>query len=206
VTIRTLLLFTFLPIAAVVVHGESIWAYVPAHRPSSSVDGIAAEGPLSDNLIKYIGAVPNVERQNTRVVRVELPGIVNAVSRQPDLIGTTAPKLTTSALWPNADDKIAFVPRKAREISGVPKFRNPWEARTLQNVRSDPVVLSCGGIIVGGVGGDVAILNGRIVTSGDVIGAYRVSIIVPEGVVLDRDGSLFVIPLGRHITIETAGG
>jgi hypothetical protein len=68
------------------------------------------------------------------------------------------------------------------------------------------IVFACGGIVVGGEGGPVALLNGSVVKKGDALGKFRVAGVLSGSVLLGKGGILFVIPLGKSITVSTVDG
>jgi hypothetical protein len=78
--------------------------------------------------------------------------------------------------------------------------------RTHAKSSSEDSVFLCGGFVVGGEGGPVAILNGRLVKRGSTLGGFAVSGISAVGVVLERNGSFFVLPFGRRTSIATVEG
>jgi hypothetical protein len=118
----------------------------------------------------------------------------------------TEPLIPSDALWPRADDTIVLMAGGRSGTSRLAQTRNPWEMRVGNSIKRSSFVFSCGGTIIGGPAGNVAILNGLVVRRGDPVDGYEVKIITPVDVVLDKSGSLFVIPLGRHITIESISG
>jgi hypothetical protein len=64
----------------------------------------------------------------------------------------------------------------------------------------------CGGIVAGGEGGPIAIVNGHVVRQGDTLGHFGVARVIADGVLLQRGGSYFVIPLGRRTIVSTTDG
>jgi hypothetical protein len=110
------------------------------------------------------------------------------------------------ARWPDAQGRI-FVDPSGQGIEAAPAgLRNPWEIRTLQRAVGKDIEFDCGGIIAGGEGGPVAILNGRIVRKGDSVGEFAVAGVLSNGVLLVRSASYFVIPRGQRTTVVGAGG
>jgi hypothetical protein len=61
-----------------------------------------------------------------------------------------------------------------------------------------------GGLVAGGDGGPVGILNSHVVRPGDLLGSYRVAGILAKGLVLEADGSYFVVPRGARTIISAA--
>jgi hypothetical protein len=84
--------------------------------------------------------------------------------------------------------------------------RNPWEVRIRPKSAGKDAVFLCGGIVSGGDGGPVAFLNGRVVRKGDAVGKFSVARVLASGVLLEVDGSYYVVPCGRRTTITGAGG
>ena len=89
--------------------------------------------------------------------------------------------------------------------SGESKLRNPWDMRGHPRPAVSETLFLCGGIVAGGAGGPVGLLNGRVVKRGDSLGAFSVAGILSSGVLLERGGTFFVAPLGKRTVISTAG-
>jgi hypothetical protein len=67
-------------------------------------------------------------------------------------------------------------------------------------------VFLCGGIVAGGDAGPIAILNGHVVRQGDAMGRFGVYRVFAAGVVLERNGTFYVIPRGTRTTITAVDG
>lgn len=185
------------------------WTYVPAAREVRSPGSITLPDPLSESAVILVGSDPMAAAAPSgplRVFAVEIseshPGSASAPSSQ----GLAALAVPVSARWPDAQGRIAAGP-SGQGIEATPAgLRNPWEIRIVQRDVEKDVEFDCGGIITGGGGGPVAILNGRIVQQGDSVGEFTVAGVLANGVLLLRSASYFVIPRGRHTTIVAAGG
>jgi hypothetical protein len=79
--------------------------------------------------------------------------------------------------------------------------RNPWDIRASARPASEPEVLVCGGVLIGEGAPAVAMVNGRILRAGDLVGRFRVARIGPNGVVVENGGSLYGLPRGRRTLI-----
>jgi hypothetical protein len=201
-TSRAFGVFIVLSVSKIAAQCGPIWAYVPADRGAPQTGSIETAYPQLENVVKVIGEVATIERPNLPVNSFAIPEPVEGGSDESQKAGPDESAIPANAFWPKANDTITFVPPVVREPSGVTRIRNPWESRVGKRSHNDSTVLSCGGIIVGGNGGNIAMLNGHIVKRGDIIGRFVIDRVLPAAVVLDRDGAPFVIPLGRHVTIE----
>ena len=110
------------------------------------------------------------------------------------------------ALWPDASGRIVAASRAAGGSLPVASRRNPWEVRAHPASRQSDTVFLFGGIITGGEGGPVALLNGRVVRRGDVLGGFSVVAVLAVGVVLESGGTCFVVPPGMRTTVTTVDG
>jgi len=88
---------------------------------------------------------------------------------------------------------------------GSAGIRNPWEVRSGKKPVAKEILFECGGVVTGGEGGPVAIVNGRITRRGDLLGEFTVAGILPCGVMLERNGSFIVIPRGRPTEVVVSG-
>jgi hypothetical protein len=79
--------------------------------------------------------------------------------------------------------------------------RNPWEVRWAVRPKATRHALTCGGILVGGDGGPVAWVNGRVVRRGDRLGPFLVEGVQRETVLLEVQGVRYLLPRGRTATI-----
>lgn len=200
--LRSLHLLTIFLVFATVDSGQEIWAFEPAQRNVSFANGIEIAGPISGNVIKVVGSVATVGRRRLAVLSFGIPRLTNDGDHHELKRASNVAEIPSDAIWPNADGTINSFPRNGGALAGVAQSRNPWERRVAKRPHEETAIFSCGGAIVGGSGGNIAILNGRIVRRSDIVGEFRVATILAAGVVLDRNGSLFVIPLGRRVTIE----
>ncbi|HEY1765438.1 MAG TPA: hypothetical protein VGF85_10980 [Opitutaceae bacterium] len=197
---RLRLLMVFLVTAA--VRGgapiERNWAYLPALRETPLLGIVAVPRPLDESAICLVGtgtAGPEASPPSGPVLALSIGvwrALDGALSRFPP-----------DARWPDAGGRIALpLPPSAPKASGI---RNPWEIRLARAPAERNTAIECGGTIIGGDGGPVAIVNGRNVRRGDTLGEFRVVMIRPEGVLLERRGSFIVVPAGRRAVVAVAG-
>jgi hypothetical protein len=188
---------------------EKAWSYVPAAHNAQSITGLVLSGPPTESIVTLVGTV------NAAAVSATVPRDVFAFGIPSLPEGRVAPSPTresttrtvpAEARWPDAQGRIVTGPSKQGSPPKIAGIRNPWEIRIYPKVVGGDTVFQCGGIITGGDGGSVAILNGRIVRRGDSLGEFSVASVVASGVMLERNGSYFVIPLGRRTTVSTADG
>lgn len=184
------------------------WAYVPASREARTIGILETRYAPTEEDVSLVGAspAPSVAPAGRHVIAVPVPAPSTALGGQGGREGSAAPPIPEGSYWPDASGKIiAVVPRSgsSRESSSL---GNPWEVRTRAKSSSEDSVFLCGGFVVGGEGGPVAILNGRLVKRGSTLGGFAVSGISAVGVVLERNGSFFVLPFGRRTSIATVEG
>jgi hypothetical protein len=187
------------------LHGEEAWTYVPASAGSRPLEAyVIAEHP-TEKVVSLVGAGPLVTRrilEPRRVFAIELPVPADGIA--PQTLARPVAAVPLGAHWPDADGRIAAVPSLgANTAKGL---RNPWEVRIHRGSAGVDSVFLCGGVVTGGEAGPVALLNGRVVRQGDATGRFLVSSVIAAGVVLERNGSYFVIPLGTRTTITAVDG
>ncbi len=185
------------------------WTSVPYARDIRSLGGFDAPNPPSESDITIVAADSKVSAplpEPRGVLAIEIP------DRQQERVDTVTSeesadrRIPPDALWPDAHGKIAAVP-PAREVSDKNlRLRNPWDVRPARKAAGKDFEFECGGIIAGGDGGSVAFLNGRIARRGDSVGEFSVAGVLANGVLLERSGSYFVIPMGRRVTVIASGG
>jgi hypothetical protein len=189
--------------------GETDWAYVPASIEARRLGSIAVPYAPTEAAVTLIGARPTggePAAELGRVYAVDIdsrPAVRNVEGPQ-----ATAPLgvVPDGALWPDASGRIvAIVPDPGGTLK-APGIRNPWEVRVRPRPAGNDTVFACGGIVVGGEGGPVALLNGSVVRTGDALGKFRVAGVLPGSVLLGKGGMLLVIPLGKSITVSTVDG
>jgi hypothetical protein len=188
--------------------GDTEWTYVPASLQARSLEAFAVPAETTEKVVAYVGAIAPPVAVTPNPGRVfgfdfPTPSPEETVSAQPV---TAVPRaVPNGAHWPDSGGRIAAVPPASRDAKD-PGIRNPWEVRVRRMTAPKDISFVCGGIVAGGDGGAIGILNGRIIKKGDSVGRYIVADVLPIGVLLERDGSYFVIPRGARTTITTAGG
>lgn len=203
---RALLLIAVLGIPAA-SRAETDWTYVPASRDSRAAGSVELPYAPSEGAIRLVGVRPADRAPSgepRKVFTIEIP------DTEPLRLEATPGKeqeteaIPEGAHWPDASGMIAAAPADAAGQQGDVRIRNPWEVRVRARSAGKDAVFLCGGIICGGEGGPVAFLNGRVVRKGDTLGKFGVARVLAAGVLLERDGSYYVLPRGRRTTI-TAG-
>jgi hypothetical protein len=189
--------------------GETAWAYVPSSLDARTLETIEVPYPPTEASVRLVGAGPasfEAAAELRRVVAVEisLPQAPEVDERPP--AGATECAFPEGALWPDSRGHIAAVLPDPSGPSKSDEIRNPWEVRIRPKPAGYDTVFACGGVVIGGEGGPVALLNGSVVRRGAASGEYSVAGVLSSGVLLGRGGLFFVIPLGKSITISTVEG
>lgn len=204
-TIHQLFLVTALLIPSAADSGASIWAYVPAGRDAQFLGGIHIPELLSERIVEDLVRTEVVGRSAGNVFSFDIAAPANRCVESSERSNSVEPAVPSGALWPDANDTITAKSRDDRDGPYGVVTRNPWEIRAAATSPVGTSSISCGGIIVGGIGGSIAFLNGRIARRGDTIGKFEVLSVLPLGVILVRDGLFFVIPRGRRVLLRFAG-
>ncbi len=181
---------------------ESAWTYLPASIEARPLEAFAVAEAPTDKVVTVVGTNPIVAHRNLeplRVFAVEIPLPSGELTEQ--ALPAAFPE---GAYWPDASGRIAAVPALPADTHRG--LRNPWEVRVHKGAVGMETVFLCGGIVAGGDAGPIAILNGHIVRQGDALGRFGVAKVIAAGVILERNGSYFVIPRGIRTTISTVGG
>ena len=177
---------------------ERNWAYLPATSDTPALGFVAVPRPLDESAIRLVGTgAPGPEASTPSG-----PVLALSVGAWKALDGTLS-RFPPDARWPDAGGRIALPPAPLPpKASGI---RNPWEIRLGRAPAERETTIECGGTIIGGEGGPVAIVNGRNMRRGDALGEFRVVMIRPEGVLLERRGSFIVVPAGRRAVVAPSG-
>jgi hypothetical protein len=189
--------------------GETDWAYVPSALDARSLGVIAVPDSPNEASISLVGAGPAVlaapiELRRVVAVDVSSPRALDDVNPAPT--ESTEYRIPEGARWPDSSGRIVAVlpgPGGASKSAGI---RNPWEVRIHLKPVGNDTVFACGGIVSGGPGGSVALLNGSVVRSGEALGEFRVAGVLSGDVVLTKGGLFFVIPIGKSVTVSTVDG
>jgi hypothetical protein len=187
--------------------GNQVWSYVPAVKEARPSEGILVPVKPSEDVVKLVGESPPKKSQQfspRRVFAVEIPAPNDVGIDVPASAEMAEAPIPVNARWPDAHDRISVDSLERGRSSKDSGTRNPWEARILSKNAGDDTTFSCGGIIAGGEGGPIGILNGRIIKRGDTLGEFSVAAVLANGLVLERSGAYFVIPRGRRTTVTTA--
>ncbi len=186
--------------------GEAAWTYVPASPASRPLETYrVAEAPMDGvvTLVTSDSRTPHRHPEPPRVFAVDLPLPPREAATR--LLPARMPvSIPAGARWPDSTGRIGAVPPSAAGASKGP--RNPWEVRNLKSAVGVETVFLCGGILAGGDAGPIAILNGHVVRQGDAMGRFGVSRVFAAGVVLERNGSYYVVPRGTRTIITAVDG
>lgn len=195
--------------SAAAIFGDSVWKDVPVSRNSGPLNGIEIPQALSEGSITFVGgaiaAVPS-SSATRRIVAIDIFGSADQTPETPPPPNLPVETVPFGAHWPDEHGLIDEEPGEQGNAMGGSSVRNPWELRVFPGDSRIAVVFVCEGVIIGGSGGSVAILNGRIVRRGDTVGEFEVANVLTLGVVLETNGSYLVIPRGRSTTVATVRG
>ena len=185
--------------------GEGALAFVAAAEDAPAVGTLALPLSLDDSVVRLVATRSLAGPSSPRAGRVQSVPI--PVPESPPPATDAPPRMAETpfppeARWPDSRGRIALPSAEAAPPAGV--MSNPWVVRIARKLLERQTVFECGGSIIGGEGGPVAILNGRNVRPGDSLGEFRVVQIHAEGVLFERGGSFFVIPGGRRATVSVA--
>jgi hypothetical protein len=188
---------------------EVPWAYVPSPREARAI-GVMVRGYVpSEADVRVVGSAPQpaaLAPDLRPVFAVEMPVQGDALAEKATKGDYGIPAVPEGTRWPDSSDRIVAVlpPPAGNPISS--KIRNPWQVRIHPRSPGSEVNFQCGGVILGGEGGSIAFLNGRAVRKGDNLGKFRVASVLALGVVVERVGLYFMIPLRRSATISIVEG
>jgi hypothetical protein len=187
----------------VVASDDGAWSAVPAVPGAPVGVALTVEQPPSEDDVRLVGAEPSKETPQTAVSRQVLTWAITdsskgALASAPEVAD---PPIPAEARWPNVHGVIDAGERSVVNRDGGAGVRNPWEVRIHPKIPDQVTVFTCSGIIAGGREGAVAIMNGRVVMRGAVLGDFSVARVQPNEVLLERNGDIFVIPRGRRVTV-----
>jgi hypothetical protein len=205
---RPVILVGLLCRAASASEGQA-WSYVPAARDAQTFSGFVLPDIPTESAVALVGANPVAIAHPTearRVFAIEIPKSPEERMNQPPLADMSAPAVPAEAYWPDAHGRIIAGAKERGNGSKAVHMRNPWELRIAPKTAGRDTVFECGGVIIGGEGGSVALLNGRVSRRGDLLGEFSVAAVLANGVMLERNGLYFVIPRGRRTTVTTLDG
>jgi hypothetical protein len=195
--------------AAAQAQCEPAWAYVPSSLETRGLGTIAVPYAPTEAAVTLVGTHPEGAVAAVplgRVYAVDIDShqaVYTDTGPQATAPGSAVPE---GALWPDASGRIVAIVSDPAGPSRASGIRNPWEVRVRPRPAGNDTVFACGGIVVGGEGGPVALLNGSVVKKGDALGKFRVAGVLSGSVLLGKGGILFVIPLGKSITVSTVDG
>jgi hypothetical protein len=178
------------------------YAYVPASLETHVLGFLSIPEAPSEHEIVFVGT-PKAPPPAIAPRRVFAFGIAAHAER--DAEPNAAPKpersgVPSRAQWPDAGGHIVVADPRGSDPAGE-GGANPWVSRERTRHAPHSLTFTCGGIIIGGDLGPIALVNGRIVKRGDTLGSFSVAGVSREGAVLEWGGSLYVIPMGRVTTV-----
>jgi hypothetical protein len=185
--------------------GDSRWSDVPASRANPVMDTIEIAGDPTEAVVTLVG--PDSTRAAAPSAPLRVVGIDLALAAPARIVEFPVSEagmvpIPEGARWPDANGRIAAEPAP-RDPSADSRLRNPWQVRVRRGPSVGESQFVCGGIVAGGSGGPIGILNGHIVKRGDSLGTFSIAGIVSVGVLLERGGTYFVVPRGRRILVAT---
>lgn len=205
--LATIVLGAIIAPAICATDGEA-WSYLMAAGGFRSVGGAESTHAFPDSIVTCVGADGAAAAQEAgprSVIAVDLPRPLDAGITPRPPVEPISSAFPVDSQWPDAKGRIAVGSPAGLKASGNAGIRNPWEVRSATRVAVREIPFECGGVVTGGDGGPVAIVNGRIARRGDSFGEFSVAGILPIGVMLERNGSFLVIPRGRPTTVAVSG-
>jgi hypothetical protein len=186
--------------------GGSVWTYVPASVDSRPLDSFETAEDPTEKVVNIVGTGSSGTRRQRapiNVVYFDFP--VRSVEREG---GQVSPASDDHAIpeathWPDSNGRIAAAAASQSNPSAVAGIRNPWEVRAHDPSRGRETVYICGGIISARDGDAIAILNGHVGRRGETIDGFDIARVFADGVLMERDGSFYMIPRGRRTTISS---
>lgn len=136
------------------------------------------------------------------VIAFSISGQANGESAS--IPASTEQTVPAGARWPDAHGRISFSLAETAKGQGSVGVRNPWEARGSPESPAEETSIACEGTLVAALGTSVAFLNGRVLGQGDMLGNFRLARILPDEVVLERNGRFVVIPRGSRAIVSIA--
>jgi hypothetical protein len=185
---------------------DTVWTYVPAASGMSPLEGFAVPEVPTERVVVFVGPFESEPRRVAEPVRVHAVDVPHWDDGDHRATEQGSQAFPPGSLWPGPDGRVVAshpMPQDEAERTGI---RNPWRVRARITSAAVDIAFICGGLIGGGDGGPVAILNGRVVRRGDSVGRFRVSLVIAEGVLLEEGGLCIVIPRGRRTTVSLVGG
>ena len=206
--VETLIAGALLGSAAPASDGKA-WAYVPATRDVESIGGLEIPNPPRDGIVTFVGTVRvagarQSEPQHVLTLEIPIFSSERVDASLPEKLA--APAILAEAHWPDSHGRIATSPAQHPKQAVSRGMRNPWEVQALAKSVEKEIIFECGGILIGGEGGSIALLNRRIVRRNDSLGEFNVAGVFAIGVILRRNGSYYVIPMGQPTTLAIADG
>jgi hypothetical protein len=185
---------------------EVQWGYVDDTGGARSLETLKVKESISERIIVLVGKdseSSSAGLDRYPVVAIDTDSVERADSDSLSNSERMAVPALREVIWPDKDDRILVVKPESLAVPSTSVPRNPWERESDKAHLSTSMEFSCGGIVIGGESGPVALLNSRIVRVGDILQGFNVREIVQEGVVLGFYASCCMVPKGRRAIITT---
>lgn len=187
--------------------GEAQWNYVTTSGEPKSMDALKVPDPISARIVEFLGEDAESTTASVgddSVVAVDTESFECSsydILLQSGKIPHPTPK---GVVWPDKDGRIVAKGNDPIDGRSAKVSRNPWIRESTTSDLPTGTEMSCGGIVIGGEKGPVALLNGRVVRVGDTLKGLMVREIIQEGVVLGLSALRYMVPKGRHVTITVS--
>ncbi len=187
--------------------GDTVWAPVAADPHRVALEGIVIPTPPGPEVVRLVGTPVGPEAALSKPVwrmadtAWASPAAGGAAATVPARRGEPEVAVPADAIRLESSDRLYGEAGPAGGTAPSAAPRNPWEVRWAVRPKATHYALACGGILVGGEGGPVAWVNGRVVRRGDRLGPFRVEGVRREAVLLELRGVRYLLPRGRTATI-----
>jgi hypothetical protein len=194
---------------ALPAQGESAWGYVPSMLGARPPASIAIPDLPTEAVVRIVGSGPPATgsaAESRRVFAVDIYSGQRAFSDGRPPAEKAACTVPEGARWPDSSGRIVAVLPEQDSPPASAGIRNPWEVHIHAKPAGNDTMFTCGGLVAGGEGGPIAILNGRVVRKGEALGGFRVAGILADCVLLGSNGIIFVLPMGKSTIVTMVGG
>jgi hypothetical protein len=182
------------------------WATVPASTLAGRLETFPLPGPVGDGVVALVGATGRPDPlapAPVQMLSLDLPQVA-AAGEEPQGPDESLEELPPGTAWPGPDGRISVGANRETRAAAESLLRNPWENRVHPRRELTESIFVSGGIISGGSGGPVALLNGRVAQKGSTVDGFEVALVANSAVLLTKDGCSYAVPLGRRVAIEIA--
>ncbi len=186
--------------------GEAPWSYVTYSGETVSPAILKVPEAVSERIVVFLGE--DDESTPSRlglgpVVAIDTDSIERRNQGRPTQAKEIPDPSLAGILWPGKDDQIVAKRSGTADGRSADGSRNPWMRLSEVGSRPTDSRFSCGGVVISGEAGPIAILNGSVVREGATLGGFVVRRIGQEGVVLERSSALYMVPKGKRAIIAT---